>query len=342
MLRRFQIAGFAFAVAALLVPFAATWADEIEIIPRVEPPVPAVGPVPAVEPVPATKATETDGQQATYNGLVDVRFADGSTLKLTLKQDSYDLATPYGKLTIPAKEMRLVEMAPRVPDNVATQIEEAVANLESPQFEIREKAMADLVKIGPLGYPVLLRFARTKDLEVAARMEEILEQVRAKLPEDQAEPREWDIVHTGLSRIAGRLEVKSLQAESAQFGEVELKLADVRDLRFQGGFEEIDLSKLDPAPANLYDKASQIGKTFTYKVTGNMAGGAVYGTDTYTLDSSLAMAAVHASVVKNGQTGVLRVKIVDSPASFTSSTRNGITSHAWGPYPAAYKIIKTR
>lgn len=289
------------------------------------------------------KSSAQEERESLPPGLVGVRFADGSSMKLALKQETYDLLTPYGKLTIPQSEIRLVELAPRVSDEIAAQIEEAAANLGSPQFEIREKAVADLITLGPKGYPALLRAARgIKDLEVSARMEEVLDTVRTKLPEEQAEPREWDIIHTSNSRIAGRLELKSMQADSAQFGAVELKLADVRDLHFPGSVEEVDISKLEPAPPNLYDKASQIGKTFAFRVTGSVQGGSVYGTDTYTLDSNLSMAAVHAGVVKNGQTGVLRVKIVESPASFASSTRNGITSSAWGPYPAAYKIIKGR
>jgi hypothetical protein len=269
---------------------------------------------------------------------VSVRFADGSTLKLDLKQETYDVVTSYGKLTIPAKDLRLVELAPRVPEEIAKQIEEAVANLGSPQFEIREKAAADLIKIGPLGYPVLLQFADPKDLEVAARMEDILDKVRAKLPDEQAEPRKWDVIHTPHSRISGRLDVNSLKAESPQFGEVNLRLADVRDMYFPGEIEATDISKVEIAPHNLSDKANQIGKTFAFKVTG--AAGSVYGTDVYTLDSSLAAAAVHAGVVKMGATGVLRVKIIESPEAFVSSTRNGITSSAWGRYSAAYKVLK--
>src|SRR5205085_10842177 len=117
------------------------------------------------------------------------------------------------------------------------------------------------------------------------------------------------------------------------------KLADVRDLRFREGVD-VDLSKAEPAPAHLYDKGDQIGKTFTYKITGNAGAGTLWGTDTYTLDSALAAAVVHAGVVKDGKTGVVRIKIVASPASFTGSTRNGVSSHSYGEYPAAYKILK--
>jgi hypothetical protein len=289
----------------------------------------------------AARATAEE-DDSVPSGIVDVKFADGGTIKLNLKQETYDLQTPFGKLSIPAKDVRLIELAPRVADEVAKEIEEAAANLGSPQFEIREKAVADLLRVGPLGYPVLLRLSKQKqtDLEVVARLEDVLDKVRAKLPDDQGEPREWDVVHTSLSRIAGHLDLKTIKAETAQFGEVQLKLVDVRDLRFAGVVEDADLSKIEAAPAHLYDKGDQIGKTFVYKVKGNASGGSVWGTDTYTLDSSLAAAAVHAGVVKDGKLGVVRLKIVASPAAFTGTTRNGVSSYDYGSYPAAYKILK--
>lgn len=339
--RPLWFAGVAF---AFLAYSGVTFAEEIEIFIEGGGPVGGgrvvrrVAGTPPAPPGSQSADAEDELALASDGKHVSVRFADGSTLRLDLKQESYDVVTPYGKLSIPAKELRLVELAPRVPEEVAKQLEEAVANLGSPQFEIREKAAADLIKIGPLGYPVLLQFANPKDLEVAARMEDILDKVRAKLPDEQAEPRKWDVIHTPHSRISGRLDVNSLKAESPQFGEVNLRLADVRDMYFPGEIEATDLSKLEVAPANLYDKGNQIGKTFTFKVTG--AAGSVYGTDVYTLDSSLAAAAVHAGVVKMGATGILRVKIIESPEAFLSSTRNGITSSAWGRYSAAYKVLK--
>jgi hypothetical protein len=346
MPRRLQPLWYGAILFATLTIGGMTFAEEIEIFiegggpaggGRVIRRVAGTSPAPQA---PGSQSAEADDDLAlTSDGKhVSVRFADGSTLKLDLKQETYDVVTPYGKLSIPAKDLRLVELAPRVPEEIAKQIEEAVANLGSPQFEIREKAAADLLKVGPLGYPVLLRFADQKDLEVAARMEDILDKVRSKLPDDQSEPRKWDVIHTPHSRISGRLDVNSLKAESPQFGEVNLRLADVRDMYFPGEVEASDLSKLEVAPPNLYDKANQIGKTFTFKVTG--AAGSVYGTDVYTLDSSLAAAAVHAGVVKMGATGILRVRIIESPEAFVSSTRNGITSSAWGRYSAAYKVLK--
>ena len=56
--------------------------------------------------------------------------------------------------------------------------------------------------------------------------------------------------------------------------------------------------------------------------------------------SSVALAAVHMGVLKQGQTGIVRVKVVASPAAFEGSTRNGVSSSPYGPYAGAFKIIK--
>jgi len=68
--------------------------------------------------------------------------------------------------------------------------------------------------------------------------------------------------------------------------------------------------------------------------------GTIWGTDIYTTDSQLAMAAVHAGAIKAGETGIVRVKIVRAPPIFTASRRNGVLSQPFGRYPAAYQVLK--
>src|SRR5439155_7438372 len=75
-------------------------------------------------------------------------------------------------------------------------------------------------------------------------------------------------------------------------------------------------------------------------VLGGMGGGTVWGTDVYTTDSPLALAAVHAGVVQMGQSAVVKVTIVASPNNFVGSTRNGITTENYGVYPAAYTVSR--
>lgn len=92
-----------------------------------------------------------------------------------------------------------------------------------------------------------------------------------------------------------------------------------------------------PNPGSLTAYNQKVGESFVFSVTGQI-GGTVYGTGTYTTDSALATAAVHAGVLKNGETGAVQVTIVESPSQFAGTTANGITSNGWGAYPVAYTV----
>jgi hypothetical protein len=79
---------------------------------------------------------------------------------------------------------------------------------------------------------------------------------------------------------------------------------------------------------NLEAIATQVGDTFYYQVTGSTFG-TVYGTDTYTSDSSIATAAVHAGVLRVGQTAVVKVTMVQPLSVYQGSKRNGVTTLNW-------------
>jgi hypothetical protein len=118
-----------------------------------------------------------------------------------------------------------------------------------------------------------------------------------------------------------------------------MKLADVRSLSVPGAEPEAAAVAVEAGPENMTRYANSVGKTFLFRVTGNVAG-SVWGTDVYTGDSPLAAAAVHAGALQPGQTGVVRVTIVAPPAFFTGSTRNGVTSSGYPGFPTAYKVRK--
>jgi len=63
------------------------------------------------------------------------------------------------------------------------------------------------------------------------------------------------------------------------------------------------------APSNLVGYRNRVGQTFEFTVTG-AASGAVWGTDVYTDDSTVARAAVHAGVVAVGETKNVTVTIL--------------------------------
>jgi hypothetical protein len=91
------------------------------------------------------------------------------------------------------------------------------------------------------------------------------------------------------------------------------------------------------APARIQDLCDTPGATYYFRVTGAADGG-VWGTDVYTGDSVLAAAAVHAGVVKVGETAVVRVTVMQPLNHYQGAVRHGVTSHDFGRFGAAYRV----
>ena len=93
----------------------------------------------------------------------------------------------------------------------------------------------------------------------------------------------------------------------------------------------------DPGSLTSYEQAKP-GEEVIFKVTGKTSGGTVWGNDLYTLDSKLAMVAVHAGVIKAGQEGIVKVVFAPGLSSYAGSERNGVKSSSWGSYRLSYKV----
>jgi hypothetical protein len=91
------------------------------------------------------------------------------------------------------------------------------------------------------------------------------------------------------------------------------------------------------APFSMGGLCGTVGATYYFRVTG-AAEGQVWGTDTYTRDSSLGAAAVHAGLVKPGEQAVLRVRVVPALKSYLGSTRNGVTTSEYGEFPECWTL----
>jgi hypothetical protein len=304
-----------------------------------------LGAVPFVMPSPGSageQPTKTAPGGKTGKGpeAVEVRFTDNSNIKLMLRDEQVSIVTRYGRLTIPIADIRRIEFATRVSDDIARRIETVVPELGNPQFKLREDASAELRGYREKAYPALLAAVKSSDQEIARRAEELLEWLRATVSPELLELRAQDTVHTEDMKIAGRIEAIVLKAHTFQFGEQSLKLADLRSLRALSVADAADEPKNVMAdPGTLHNLHNQLGKTFHFRVTGAV-NGSVWGTDVYTSDSSLAAAAVHAGVLQPGQTGIVRVTIVPPPPTYVGSNRQGVASSAYGNYPGAYQVSR--
>ena len=95
-------------------------------------------------------------------------------------------------------------------------------------------------------------------------------------------------------------------------------------------------------PGTIYNLAATPGRVIYVRLVGRNMNGSLWGTDTYTADSTLAMVAVHAGVLRNGEEGTVKITILPGYGSYTGSTRNGVTSGSWGSYDRSFRIERAR
>lgn len=172
---------------------------------------------------------------------VEVRFADGSTVRMTVLQETLEILTKYGKLTVPIHEVRRLELGLHMPDGVSDRIEAAVRKLGSMSFREREDATQELVLLGTYSYPAVHAAARSSDLEVAQRAAEVIKKLREKLSADQLRLNPQDKIQTAEFPVVGRLVSSSIKARNTYFGEIELKLCELRSIRWMSGGGESEL-----------------------------------------------------------------------------------------------------
>jgi hypothetical protein len=93
----------------------------------------------------------------------------------------------------------------------------------------------------------------------------------------------------------------------------------------------------EEAPRTMDGLCDSVGQTYYFKVTGENSG-PVWGSDIYTGDSALAVAAVHAGAVKLRETRVVRITVVEPLTSYKGTTRHGATTQSYGLYHTAYRV----
>ncbi|MFZ4759556.1 MAG: LCCL domain-containing protein [Burkholderiaceae bacterium] len=91
------------------------------------------------------------------------------------------------------------------------------------------------------------------------------------------------------------------------------------------------------APRTMLEHCGRPGRTWCFRVTGDVEG-PVWGSDTYTGDSSIAAAAVHAGVAQPGEATVVRIVVVEPPERFEGSLRHGVASRDYARFDTAFRF----
>jgi hypothetical protein len=82
-----------------------------------------------------------------------------------------------------------------------------------------------------------------------------------------------------------------------------------------------------------------IGDTFLFQCPPGGRTTAVYGTDTYTDDSSACVAAVHAGLIDFISGGAVTIQLTPGLDAYAGTTRNGVESNSWGSWGTSFVFI---
>jgi hypothetical protein len=82
----------------------------------------------------------------------------------------------------------------------------------------------------------------------------------------------------------------------------------------------------------------ETGKTYKFKCPSGGKESAVWGTDIYTLDSSICNAAVHAGKLQVENGGLVTIELLPGESSYKGRTRNGITTNSYGAYAHSFAV----
>lgn len=163
-------------------------------------------------------------------------------------------------------------------------------------------------------------------------------------------------VHAGLLRPGetGTVRVTILPGQGRYTGSTRHGVTSTDYGSWEGSYRldgsSSDSSRSAPRDLGLYvpaDRSSvsrylqslrgEIGSSFTMEVEGSVSS-SVWGTDVYTDDSSIAAAAVHAGILRDGERGLVKVTIVAGQDSYTGSDRHGVRSEAWQQWGGSFRI----
>ena len=176
-----------------------------------------------------------------------VLFTNGSLVRMAVLQENFEVVTEFGKLTVPATQVRRIDFGIHYPEGVEEKIAAALKKLNSPQFQERDAALNELVALGPYAYPALCASVKGAGPELTQRIAHGVKLIRAKVPEKMLKVRHEDILVTPKFTIVGRIVTPKIKAKAEHFGDLQLAVSGLRSISWNhiGGDTEfvVDAAK---------------------------------------------------------------------------------------------------
>jgi hypothetical protein len=161
---------------------------------------------------------------------------DDTTVRRAVLQDSVEITTKYGKLAVPVGDIRRIEFGLHLSEETGKKVAEALKQLDSDNFARREAASKELVALGYQAYPALVEADKaTKDQEVLRRIQAAILAIQGQVAEELLRLKPSDVIYTRESVLAGRISSPALKVRTVYFGELSLKLEDLRSIHSMSG-----------------------------------------------------------------------------------------------------------
>jgi hypothetical protein len=199
-------------------------------------------------------ASQNDAKITSKPGPLVVQLCNGTTLRDVTIEGNMEIVTKLGKLTVPTTEIRRVEFGFRVPEEAAGKVERALKELQSDSFPKREAAAGELAALGRLAYPALLKAAKGADLETTRRIEQIVKEIQKKVPAEQLNVNQQDVIQTADLVLTGQITTKTFKARAEHLGELQLQIASMRTLKAAGLADDAKPAEAIPAEAHVNGK----------------------------------------------------------------------------------------
>ncbi len=295
----------------------------------------SVGLVVAVDP-PTKVQTKPDEKPAEIGW--EVRASDGKYHKVTPTEAELTIETRFGTVKVPMNEVKRLEFGLRASDAQKKALADALADVLGGNGRTREAGKEALIDLGLLAYPEVTRALKTAPKEALPHLKMVHDKLKRQIGEDD-DPADADVVYTtDGSKLSGKLSPEAVRVKFGD-GEKAIKWTDARVLAFGDILVEEKVEVVTLGANGIHGlMQTHFEKVVAVEVTG-VIGGSVWGSNPYTTDSTFGAAAVHAGVLKEGETGVVKIKVRADLGGYVGSTQNGVTTGPWGAYQGCYEII---
>jgi hypothetical protein len=183
----------------------------------------------------ATETADTDKGPPIDPEIIRLRLMDGSVISGKLSVNDIEMETQFGKLTVPVTELRSFTPGLVNHPELGKKVYDLIDALGANDFDQREVAQKELIKLGPSVRVELEKRAGDPDAERRKRIKNILEELDSQQSDDESESAnvagtpliQRDTLETSEFTAVGKIVTKTFTVASL-YGPLTIKLGDIR------------------------------------------------------------------------------------------------------------------